>query len=166
MRLDLDVMLVATFVLAALVTVVSARLLRAVIGLALTSALLSVLMFRLHAPIAGVFELSVCAGLIPAIFLVAIGLTQRMTTEDVTIRRREKTRLFWALPLLLICAGIFLSTKLALLIPGMPPPTLTVQADVRQVLWNERHMDLLGQVAVLLAAAFSVVVLVKEYKHE
>ena len=164
MNLDLDVILVAAFVLAALVTVVSARLLRAVIGLALTSALAALLLYRLHAPIAAVFELSVCAGLIPAIFLVAIGMTQRLTTKDVAVRRHEKTRLFWALPLVLICTGILLTQVPPLLTFAPPGPPQTI--DVRQVLWNQRHMDLLGQVAILLGAAFAVVTLVKEASHE
>jgi len=164
MNLDIDVMLVAAFVVAALVTVVAARLLRAVIGLALTSALVALLLFRLHAPIAAVFELSVCAGLIPAIFLVAIGMTQRLTAEDVAVRRHEKTQLFWALPLVLICAGILL-TQVPPLLTFAPPSTVQT-ADVRHVLWNQRHMDLLGQVAILLGAAFSVVALVKEAAHE
>jgi hypothetical protein len=32
---------------------------------------------------------------------------------------------------------------------------------VREVLWMERHLDLFGQIAVLLAGAFGVVVLFK-----
>ena len=33
--------------------------------------------------------------------------------------------------------------------------------DVREVLWNLRHLDLLGQIIILLGGAFGVVALVK-----
>jgi uncharacterized MnhB-related membrane protein len=56
--------LVTTMVIAAVYTVMVTRLLHSAIGLGLTSALLAILIFVLACPIAGVFELSVCAGLI------------------------------------------------------------------------------------------------------
>jgi hypothetical protein len=36
--------------------------------------------------------------------------------------------------------------------------------DVRNLLWNTRHLDLFGQVVMLLAGALGVVVLFKESK--
>jgi len=38
--------------------------------------------------------------------------------------------------------------------------------DVRDVLWHLRHLDVLGQIVILLAGAFGVVVLLKESKRE
>jgi multisubunit Na+/H+ antiporter MnhB subunit len=38
--------------------------------------------------------------------------------------------------------------------------------DVRNILWNLRHADVLGQIIVLLAGAFSVVVFFKEEKKK
>ena len=67
MMYNVNLLLIVALVAAALWTVMTARLLRAVVALAVTSVLITVLMFQLRAPIAGVFELSVCAGLIPAI---------------------------------------------------------------------------------------------------
>jgi len=43
-------------------------------------------------------------------------------------------------------------------------PPVAGEQDVRNVLWNVRHLDLLGQIIVLLAGAFSVVVFFKEEK--
>ena len=157
-----NILLLAAMVAAAVATVATARLMRSVIGLAATSVVLTVLMFRMHAQYAAVFELSVCAGLIPAIFLSTIGLTQRLTTEALEARRKEKLRRFWFLPILLVLIGIALSQ----VHPVPELPALPAHAaDVRAVLWYERHLDLLAQVVILLAGAFGIVVLIKEAKR-
>jgi NADH-quinone oxidoreductase subunit J len=159
-----DFLLVGLLVLAALLTVMAARLLRAAIGLVVTSALLTALMFRLDSPMAGVFELSVCAGLIPAILITTIGMTQRLTAETLSERRKEGLRRFWYLPVIVILAGIALSQ---LPMPtGLAPAVVPPGPDVRQVLWGERHADLLGQIVVLLGGVFGVVVLVMEAERE
>ena len=73
--------LLGALVVSATWTVMTARLLRSAVGLAITSAILTILMFQLASPLAAVFELSVCAGLISAIFISTISLTQRVTAE-------------------------------------------------------------------------------------
>ena len=88
--MTINIILLAILVLAALATVMTARLLRSVVGLAVTSATVAVLMFRLGASTAAVFELSVCAGLIPAIFISVIGMTQRLSPDALAARRQEK----------------------------------------------------------------------------
>jgi len=47
-------------------------ILRAVIALAVLSVVLAAIFFKLGAPYAGAFELSVCAGLITVLFIAAI----------------------------------------------------------------------------------------------
>ena len=71
------------------------RLIRSIVGLALTSAILSVVMYRLHSPLAAVFELSVCSGLISVIFVTTVSFTQRMSKEDLLIRRKERFLKYW-----------------------------------------------------------------------
>ena len=160
----LDLILLAALVVSALVTVVMARLLWAVIGLATVSALLSILMFRFGAPLAAVFELSVCAGLIPAILIGAVSLTRRLTPEELVERKKEKIRRFALLPVLVILAGLLLSqAHLALDFMPLPPGPET---DVRNILWNLRHADLVGQIVILLGGALGVVVLLKGWKRE
>ncbi|MDD5730401.1 MAG: hypothetical protein PHN57_04670, partial [Candidatus Omnitrophica bacterium] len=61
--MGINAFLLIAMVLAALWAVMATRLLRAAIALALTSVILTVIMFRLNSPLAAVFELSVCAGL-------------------------------------------------------------------------------------------------------
>ena len=159
----IDIILVIAFVLSAVITVTSARLLRAAIVLAITSAILSIMMFRLNSPLAAVFELSVCAGLIPVIFISAIGLTQRLGGESLAARKREKLRLYWQLPLVVLLAcGVLLATKMPFDFAA-PGPAGTESAN--EVLWNLRHIDLIGQILALTAGAFGVVILVKESKR-
>jgi NADH-quinone oxidoreductase subunit J len=147
-------------VLAAAWTVMTVRLLRAVIGLALTSVILTIIMFKLNSPLAAVFELSVCAGLISAIFISCISLTQRLTDEQAAARQKERFSKFWLLPVILVIAGI---TLYQVHIPlGFHLQAAPVESDVRNIIWNLRHLDLLGQIVILLAGAFGVVVLFKD----
>jgi NADH-quinone oxidoreductase subunit J len=159
----IEVILVIALVLSAMATVMAARLIRAVIGLGLTSVIVAVLMFRLNSPIAAVFELSVCAGLIPAIFITSIGLTRRLTPEALADRQSEKLKRFRYLPFIVVLVGLALSQ---MGVPtGFAAPSPGSEQDVRIVLWMTRHADLLGQIVVLIGAVFSVVVLVKEPRH-
>jgi NADH-quinone oxidoreductase subunit J len=162
--MTINVLLLAALVIAALATVITARTLHAALGLALTSVILSILLFRLNAPIAAVFELSVCAGLIPAIFISTVGLTRRLGPEALVMRKKEKLRQYWALPVIVLAAAIAL---MALRVPlDFTPPPPSAEQDVRNVLWNLRHADLLGQIVILATGAFGVVVLVKGGKRE
>lgn len=157
----IEIVLVVLLALTALVTVMMARLLWAAVMLALTSAVVAIIMFRLDSPIAAVFELSVCAGLIPAIFISAISLTGRLTAEGVTARWVEKIRRFWYLPVIVIILAVAL-TQAYLPFDFTPPAAEALTANVRTTLWQTRHLDLLGQIVILLAGAFGVVILVRE----
>jgi NADH:ubiquinone oxidoreductase subunit 6 (subunit J) len=163
---DVNLLLIAGLVAAAFWTVMTARLLRAVVGLAVTSVLVTALMFQLRSPIAGVFELSVCAGLIPAILITTISLTQRLDAEQLIARKKQKLKQYWPLLILVIAAAILLSrVNVPLEFPAILPPPAK-EEDVRTSLWALRHMDLLGQIVILLAGAFAVVVLVREKPGE
>jgi NADH-quinone oxidoreductase subunit J len=152
-----DILILIALVASALWAVFSPRRLRAVIGLAMASICVTIILFRLGAPMAGVFELSVCAGLISAIFISTISLSELETEESVKAARKERLKRYWYLPPLLLVVGVAISQ---MELPPMPVIPAT-GSDVREVLWTERHLDLFGQVAVLLAGAFGVVVLFK-----
>ena len=159
----IDIVALALLVLAAAWSVLSTRLLRAVIGLAAASVLVTVLVFRLDSPLAAVFELSVCAGLISAVFLGAITLSQLETDQNIVDQAKERIRRYWYLPVLLLLVGVAIIHKTLPSIPDVP----VVNEDVRQVLWTSRHLDLLGQVVILVAGAFGVTILFREArKHE
>ena len=45
-------------------------------------------------------------------------------------------------------------------------PAKAAQSDVRDVLWNSRQLDIFGQIVVLLAGVFGIVLLFKETKKK
>jgi NADH-quinone oxidoreductase subunit J len=75
------VTLAAIIVGGAVTAVLSSNLLRAAIALGAGSAALATLFFLLNAPYAGGFELSVGAGLISVLFIIAISLTESMRRQ-------------------------------------------------------------------------------------
>ena len=158
--MTINIVLVVVLVVSAVWTVMTTRLLRSVIGLAITSVVLTIIMFQLKSPLAAVFELSVCAGLISAIFISSIGLTQRLTDEQLAVRKKERLSKFWLLPVIVILVGVALY-RLHIPFDFNLPPAPAV-SDVRNVIWNLRHLDLVGQIIILLAGAFGVVALFKE----
>lgn len=155
--------LLILMVAAAVATVLVSNLLYSAIGLAATSLVLTLLMFQLNAPLAGVFELSVCAGLITAVFISAISLTRPGTSDEREPRAVARLVL---LPLVVAgVASVFLLAKFAYRLP-VPPPA-AAERDVREVLWNSRQFDLLGLVMIILVGVFGVVILFKErFRHD
>jgi NADH-quinone oxidoreductase subunit J len=139
--------------------VMTPLLLRAAIGLALTSAVLSIIMFQLQAPYAAAFELSVCAGLIPVIFISVISLVPRAPLKEYLARRKKRLTRFIYLPLILVVVAVLLALVRVKLNLNLPWPQ--TYADVRQVLWSYRRFDLFGQVLVLLAGVYGVLILFK-----
>jgi NADH-quinone oxidoreductase subunit J len=150
------VLLVAAALWASLTTL----LLRATIALALTSAMLAIVMYSLGAALAAVLELSVCAGLISVVFVSVISLTQRRPFKDHLLRRTSRLTRFWPLPLVLIGAGVALSFVHAPVQIALPVPA--GQGDVRVVMWNVRQLDLFGQILIILAGVIGVLVLFRK----
>ncbi len=135
-------------------------ILRSAIGLALTSVILTIAMFRMNSPLAAVFELSVCAGLISVLLVSTISITQPYTTEEIMKRMRQMLARFRFLPLIILLSAVglaFISIKPS--IDLVPPETVK---DARTVLWNFRGLDMMGQVLILLTGVFGIVILFKE----
>jgi NADH-quinone oxidoreductase subunit J len=155
----LDLALLLLLLAATLWAVLTAELLRSAIALAAASVVLTLLLFRMHAPLAAMFELSVCAGLITVVFVSAISLTKPVAEAEARELRGKRWRRYVWLPLLLIAAGCWLCfrAKIHLTLPALPSGV----QDVREVLWRLRRFDLLGQILVILAGVFGVVVLFK-----
>ena len=162
--MNLNLIIILALVISALWTAMTTRLLRSAVGLAITSAILSILIFRLASPIAAVFELSVCAGLIFAIFIISITVTQRVSPEEFIVRKKERLLKFWPLPIIVIAAAIILTQVHFQTTFNLPAQTEV--NNVKIILWNLRHLDLLGQIVILLTGAFGVVILFKEWKND
>ncbi|MFO7743630.1 MAG: NADH-quinone oxidoreductase subunit J [Anaerolineae bacterium] len=78
MDLAITLALIMTVVAGGVAAVLLKNLLRAAVALGVSSVALAALFFLLRAPYAGAFELSVGAGLISVLFIVAISLTESM----------------------------------------------------------------------------------------
>jgi NADH-quinone oxidoreductase subunit J len=158
----IEIVSLACLMLSSAWAVLSPRLLRAVIALAVASICVTVTLFQLEAPLAGVFELSVCAGLISAVFISTISLSALETEESIAKSAKDRIRRYWYLPPLLLLVAVSV-TQIAW--PALPEVPVS-GPEVREVLWTHRNLDLLGQVAVLLAGAFGVVVLFKDMRKQ
>lgn len=160
----IDCIVLTIMVVAGLWAVMTRSMLRAAIALAGTSALVAVLMFRLSSPLAAVFELSVCSGLISVLFISTISLAEAQTPQQQEAHGKARMKRFWILPVLLVLAGVVLTWAASRI--NISLPAAQWLADARTVLWNGRAFDVVGQVIILLAGVFGVVILFKESKEE
>jgi len=137
--------------------------LKSAISLALSSLFLAIILFIMRCPWAALFELSVCAGLVTVVFVSTISMTSqdRHSEASVTDYRNR----FAALPFVLIFGGVALVAVILLTGFDLQPVAsgVTAAADnFKEVLWNTRQVDILGQIIVILAGAFAVAILFKE----
>ena len=163
--MTINICLLIAMLAAALWTVMGRSLLKAAIGLATTSAIVSTLIFRLASPLAAVFELSVCTGLITVIFVTTISLTKPLTHKEIVGMSKDRLKRFWALPVIVAIVGIgmfFLNIKND--IAAAAPPSII--QDVRYVLWNMRQLDLFGQIIIIIIGALGVAILFEERKKD
>lgn len=146
-------LLFVLLIIFALWAVMASNLLTSAIMLALLSVCVSLIFFNLGAPWAGVFELSVCAGLITVLFIGAVSLIRHEDEKNPENRAR-----FYALPL---AAAIFAIAGWYYL-----PPVFEELAAWRRMssgsptiglaLWDLRRPDLLGQIMMLAAGVFVI----------
>ena len=160
----IDEMILLMLAASALWTVMTRSLLRSAIGLALTSAILAILMFRLNNPFAAVFELSVCAGLISALFFCIITITEPLTPEKVREEAGARFGRFRYLPVIVVIVGLILRVLTVKI--DVKLPALEEIADVRHFLWEGRQLDLIGQIIILLCGVFGIVILLKEIRKK
>jgi len=128
-------------------------LLKSAISLAVASVFLAVLFFEMNAVYAGVFEVSVVAGLITVLFITAIALTR--SDVDV-VESRSHLIVFPLFFLVLAVIDILVMKRLLGRIPAMVNPESGTFAEV---LWNQRTFDLVGQIGVIFAGVLSVLAL-------
>ena len=150
MHLLLLIGLVVFSVLAVLVR----DLLKAAISLAVASIFLALVFFRMGAAYAGVFEVSVVAGLITVLFITAIALTR----SDEQVAESKTHKFIFPLFFLALLAIDFLVMKSLL---GRIPATITnpETGTFGEVMWKERSFDLIGQIGVIFAGVLAVLAL-------
>jgi NADH:ubiquinone oxidoreductase subunit 6 (subunit J) len=152
--------LIAVGILACAILAISAkRLLISAIWLALTSALVALMLFLLGAPQIAVIELSVGAGLVTVLFVFAINIAGE---EVIGLRS--------ALPLPLVWASIVLAVGLLLFFIlkslGFVQSPQAASDVVASVLWSDRYLDFLMQVVLILAGVLGVIGLLSHSKDE
>jgi len=160
--MTINLILLVALLLGGIAAVMLPRILSAIIAFAVTSVVLTIVMFRLNAPLAAVFELSISAGLIPVIFVTTITLTRRLTNAEFQQRTKIHLGRFWFLPVLLaVLAFVLAKMTIPADFNAVPPAPDTNPADL---LWNVRRLDLIGQIVLLLTGALGVAALFKEAK--
>ncbi len=163
------VLLLVGLVVSAVVCVFFHNLLKSCIALAVVSGILSVIMFLLDAHLAAVFELSVCAGLITVVFISAVSMTRLRTKDEAAEEEKARRKRFAFLPVLLmavlVIALIILWPHFRELLPIAHIPAGGVQAEP-EVFWNTRQADLVGQIIIVLAGIFGVLIFFKEREQE
>jgi len=166
MTTDLILMIVMMF--AAMWTVMCRSLLKATIGLAVTSAVLSIIIFRMNAPITAVFELSVCSGLITAVFVITISLTKPLTNKEIIELSKDRIKRFIYLPLVILLLGGAFYALYRMNVNNIIYISKIEQVvtDVKTVLWDSRQLDLFGQIIILIAGAIGVVTLFEEKEKD
>lgn len=156
--------LIFLFLIPAVLAALSRHLLRSVIALLVCSVGLTLLLFNLNAPLAGVFELSVCAGLISVLFINIISLTRPVTGEEELSKIKNHYQRFLALPAVIIILGIILWTNQDSLFGNLVIQKTAENASVGETLWGMRGLDLIGQVVILLVGVYGIVVLFRRGK--
>jgi len=154
--------LLVGLVLFSVLAILLRDLLRAAVSLAVTSLLLGIIFFRMNASYAGVFEISVVAGLITVLFILTIALTNK--GEEVP----ESKLVNLAFPLFFVAFIIIDALVMKGLLRKIPAlPSSPETGAFGDVLWKGRTLDLVGQIAVILAGVFSVLALFrKRDKHD
>jgi NADH-quinone oxidoreductase subunit J len=152
-----QILLLCALVLASILAVLAKDLIKSAIGLAFASLFLGIIFFRLGAPYAGVFEISVVAGLITVLFMLTIALTKG--GSDV----RESKAATLAFPVFFILVALIDIFVMKGLLPKLQVlQTGAESGSFGDVLWKQRTFDLVGQLAVILAGVFAVLALFRK----
>lgn len=155
------VLLLLSLVAAALCTIMIKNLIKAAISLAVASAILTAVMYLMGATLAAVLELSVCAGLITAVFVSTISMTKPATQEEQNIENKKWLKSVIYLPFILVAIGIgawLMWPSLNITLAGIASGA---DQSARSALWDTRQLDIFGQILIVLAGVFGVVVLFK-----
>lgn len=151
------VLIGAGILVCALLAVLARRLLLSAAWLALTSALVALMIYLLGAPHIAVIELSVGAGLVTVLFVFAINIAG----EDITPLKA-------LVPKPLAVGSIVLAGGLALylILSAVGVLDLTILTNSESaILWEERYLDLLLQIALIFSGVLGVIGLLADGKH-
>lgn len=155
-----QIILLVALVGASAWAILAKDLLKSAIALAVASLLLGIIFFQMGAPYAGVFEISVVAGLITVLFMLTIALTK----QGGDVRESKVVKIAFPVFFVIFAAiDVFVMKGVLARIPAI---AATPEAGTfGEVLWKERSFDLVGQLAVILAGVFAVLALFRKRDH-
>lgn len=138
------------------------RLLGAALWLACTSALLSILLYLLGGHELAVIELSVGAGLVTVLFIFALNLLGEQAPREPSVVAKPLAAILSGAVLLLIGLLIFplFNTPVT---PGISP-VIPAEVSFSNMLWQQRGLDVLLQIAVIFAGVLSILGLLSQPK--
>jgi len=152
----LQILLLFGLVFFSVLAILIKDLLKAAISLAFASLLLGIIFFRMNSPYAGVFEISVVAGLITVLFMLTIALTK----GGDAVESKTASFAFPAFFVIFIIIDALVMKKLLQKVPALPGPE--VGGTIGQVLWKARTLDLVCQIAIIFAGVFAVLALFRK----
>ncbi len=138
----------------------SHSLLRSAVYLALASAALGIIMYKLGAVWAAVVEVSACSGLVTVIFISAISLS-KVKKEEVQRMYGDKRQMRY-LPVILIVLGAILIVLALGENFTLVNSKIRAAQDFRDIFWNSRQADIVGQIITILVGGIAVFVLFRD----
>jgi NADH-quinone oxidoreductase subunit J len=158
----MDILLLVLLIASSITAVLVRDMLKAALSLAAASIILAIIFFRMGALYAGVFEVSVVAGLITVLFVSTIALTK---TEDSVKERNWPVFLFPVFLGLVVLFDVLLMNRIGWLAKIGPNAVPDVNQNLfGQVLWTQRTFDLVGQIAIIMAGVVVVLALFRKEK--
>ncbi len=148
-------LLIAAILIFALQTFRTKRLITSALWLAGVSALLSVVFFQFGGWQVAVIELSVGAGLVTILLVFAINIVGDEAVEERSVLPRS------------LVIGVVLLNALLLgwfLLPMVPQVAKGMEAPFSTVLWQQRGLDILVQIALIFAGVLGLLGLLAEAK--
>ncbi|MGQ9701746.1 MAG: NADH-quinone oxidoreductase subunit J [bacterium] len=158
----MHLVLLILLILSSILAILLRDLLKAALSLMLASIFLAMIFFSMDAPYAGVFEISVVAGLITVLFISTIGLTR---SEGDVRESKLPLAIFPLFFIWFIIIDILVMNSLLNAYPAVYPAPET--GTFGQVFWQKRTFDLVGQIGVIFAGVFCILALFrKRDKHD
>jgi NADH-quinone oxidoreductase subunit J len=157
----IQILLLSGLVIFSILAILLKDLLKDALSLAVASLFLGIIFFRLGAPYAGVFEISVVAGLITVLFALTVALTRK----DSEVQEARLTRLVFPLFFIIFLIIDALVMKgLLQQVPALPAGPET--GTFGEVLWKSRTFDLVAQLGVILAGVLAVLALFRKKEED
>lgn len=154
----MNALLLAGVVIFAGLAIFLKDMLKAVICLLISSVFLGIIFFRLNAPFAGVFEISVVAGLIMVLFILTISLVGSQDTVS------EPDVPFFVFVILFLIFSYIVNIAIPQAGINERPMIVDRYCRFNDTLWIGRTFDMIGQISVILAGVFVLLLIIGRRK--